>query len=148
MKSSPLAALLGCFLLFGCASEPPKPRPFLGILSAQKASGDESEFAKYNIAVHYEDVVPGKYELKVGFGYVPTDEKMKAMISPTSGLYAIAYTTILDDANGDLRITVEPAAVRNLGGKLDGKIHAILSEYPHPEEWPVTAHDVFVLNSK
>jgi hypothetical protein len=139
-----LAALLSCFL-FGCASTPPPPRPFFGILDARKVSEGPAESAKYEVVVRYENVVPGKHEVKIGFGYTPREDQMHLLSPQSAGVYAIAHTEILQKESGDLRVTLEPTTVRNVGGKMNGRIHAILSDYPHGPEWPVIKHDVFVL---
>lgn len=147
MKAHPLLALFACLSLFGCASPsaPTKPPPFMGILDAAKIGTGPRETSKYQIAVHYEDIEPGKYEIKIGFGYTPTDESLKAFAQTSQGLYAIAHSEVLQKESGDLRVTLEPSAVREQKGILDGKIHAILSKYPHGKEWLITKHDVFVL---
>lgn len=146
MKAYPLLVLLTCFSFFGCASNtPPPPTPFMGILDARKIQGGPNEAPAYEIVVHYEDIIPGKYEIKIGFGYVPTDERLRAIAQGDRGLYAIAHTEVIQNTAGDLRVTLEPTVVRQQNGVLDGKIHAILSKYPHGKEWLITKHHVFLL---
>gem|GEM_PF-3305516 len=148
MKAYPLLALfvLVCFGFSGCVDQtPPKPRPFMGIVDARKLGTGSAESSQYEVVVHYEDIEPGKYEIKVGFGYTPTEEGLKAFAASSSGLYAIARSEVLQAASGDLRLTIEPSAVREQKGVMDGKVHAILSKYPHGKEWLITKHDVFVL---
>lgn len=117
----------------------------MGILDARKLGNGQNESSQYSVVVHYEDIEPGKYEIKVGFGYTPSDEELRKMTQSAQGLYAIAYSQVVEQPTGDLRITIEPTAVRNQNGTLDGKIHAILSKYPHGKEWIITKHDVFPL---
>lgn len=149
MKVTPLLALFACLGLFGCATPSgPVHHPFMGILDARKIGKGPAESSQYEIVVHYEDVEPGKYEIKVGFGYTPTDPSLRAFAESSHGLYAIAHSDVLQSAAGDLRLTLDPSAVREQKGILDGKIHAILSKYPHGKEWLITRHDVFVLRSE
>lgn len=131
--------------LFGCTNTPPPPKPFMGILDARKLGAGPWEQSQYEVVVHYEDIAPGKYELKIGFGYLPADENLKHMVADAMGVYAIAYTKVLDNPAGDVRVTLSPTVVRELGGTLNGRIHAILSPSPHGKEWVITKHDVFVL---
>ena len=146
MKAHPLLALFVCFSFFGCATNTvAPPRPFMGILDARKIGGGPGEYPAFEVVVHYEDVEPGKYEIKIGFGYTPTDEGLKAFAQTDHGLYAIAHSEVLQKAAGDLRVTLETTVVREQKGILDGKIHAILSKYPHGKEWLITKHDVYVL---
>ncbi len=148
MKPYTLLALLIALLFVGCAtnSTPPGPPPFMGILNAKKLGTGSREYSQYEVKVHYENLVPGAYEIKIGFGYLPLDENLSKMAASSLGLYAIAHTEVVQKAAGDLVLTVEPSAVRNAGGKLDGKVHAILSKYPHGKEWLITRQDVFVLD--
>ena len=131
---------------FGCNSAPPSgPKPFVGILNAKKIGNGPADTSKYEVVVHYENVVPEKYEVKVGFGYYPTDENVKSLTATATGIYAISRSEVLHSTNGDLHFTIDPSAVRDLKGKLDGKIHATLSPYPHGKEWKVAGHDVYPL---
>ncbi len=147
MKAYSLLTLAICLSFFGCATDsgPPPPRPFMGILDGRKIEGGPDQSPAYEVVVHYEDVEPGKYEIKIGFGYTPTDEGLKAMAQADRGLYAIAHSEVLQSASGDLRVTLEPKVVQDQKGIIDGKIHAILSKYPHGKEWLITKHHVFVL---
>ena len=141
----PLLALFAAFLFAGCASTPPPLPVFMGILDAQKIGDGTPEESKYAVVVHYENAVPGQYEIKLGFGYNPSDENLRAMISSSQGVYAIAHSEVLQQPAGDIRVTIEPKVVQKLGGTLNGRIHAILSPYPHGKEWKVTKQDIFVL---
>ncbi|PTY08720.1 hypothetical protein DB347_03880 [Opitutaceae bacterium EW11] len=145
MKYFRFLPFLLCAALFGCLNSGPLVQPFMGILDAYKIGNGPAETSQYQVVVHYEDVVPGKYEVKVGFGYIPTAEDVKIFAQDALGIYAVAHTEVLQKQAGDLRLTLDPSVVRNLQGKLDGKIHAILSKYPHGKEWPTVKHDVFVL---
>ena len=146
MNSKAVIFFLQSFLLFGCATNtPPKARPFLGILDARKVDNLPAEQARYEVVVHFEDVNPGRHELKIGFGYNPSDENLRAMVADATNVYAIAHSEVLQTAAGDVRVTLEPVAIRNLGGTLNGRVHAILSPYPHGKEWLVEKHDIFVL---
>lgn len=138
--------LVTSFLLAGCASDAPLgPPPFMGILSAKKIGTGPRESSQYQVKVHYENIEPEKYEVKIGFGYVPSDENLSKIAASASGIYAIAYSEVVHNPSGDMVVTIEPAGVRNLG-TLDGKIHAILSKYPHGKEWIIARHDVFALD--
>lgn len=141
------ALVTAMFVMFfaGCASTPPPPPIFLGIADARRLEGETPESSQYAVVVRYEDVEPGKYELKIGFGYNPTDENLQAMVAGSLGLYAIAYSEVLQQSSGDIRVTLEPRVVQNLGGTLNGRIHAILAPYPHGREWKVAKQDIFVL---
>lgn len=147
MKLHVFAFLLASVFLAGCATSntPPKPRPFLGILDARKLDAVPALESRYAVVVHFEDVEPGKHELKIGFGYNPSDEALRAMVADATNVYAIAHSEVLQVAAGDVRVTLEPTVVRNLGGTLNGRVHAILSPHPHGKEWLVLKHDIFVL---
>jgi hypothetical protein len=146
MKLYPFLALLLSFTFFGCASNlPPPPKPFMGIGTVKQIGDGPRELAKYDVTINYNNIVPDKYEVKVGFGYTSTDEGLKSIAPGGHGFYAIAESEVLHQPEGQLHLTLEPTVVRNLGGKLDGRIHAILSKYPHGKEWLIESHDIFVL---
>ena len=146
MKLHLLLALALSAVFVGCNSAtPPGPRPFIGILNAKKIGTGPKETSRYDVLVHYENVVPDKFEAKVGFGYIPSDKNLKSVAASATGIYAIAHNEILHQSSGDLHLTIEPTAVRDLNGTLDGKIHAVLAPYPHGTEWRVAGHDVFPL---
>lgn len=145
MKLHHLSVLVLCLAFFGCVTEAPMPQPFMGILDAYKIGDGPADTSKYNVVVHYEDIVPGKYEVKVGFGYVPSEEQMRHFTKDAVGIYAVAHSEVLKKQSGDLRLTIEPTAVHAWHGKLDGKIYAILLEYPHGDERPTVKHDIFIL---
>lgn len=148
MKKALLSLVMFPVLFFAsCAttSTPPPLPPFMGIADAQKLGSGPAETSKYAIVVHYENVIPGKHEIKIGFGYNPTNEDLRAMATGSLGLHAIAHSEVLQQPSGDIRITLEPTVVQNLGGTLNGRIHALLSPYPHGKEWKVIRQDVFVL---
>jgi len=147
MKLTPLFALVALLGFAGCATEstPPPPRPFVGILSADKIGNGPRDKSSYDVLVHYENVEPDKFEIKIGFGYIP-GEQVKKKIGPTSvGVYAISKSEVLHNSSGDVHFTIDPSAVTNLNGVLNGKIHAILSKYPHGKEWVVTSYNVYEL---
>ena len=144
MKLPFFSLLVLSLAIFGCNSGPPAgPRPFVGILNARKVGSGSADTSKYEVVVHYENVVPEKYEVSVGFGFYPSDENVKELIRDAKGVYAPAHTEVLHSTNGDLHFTIEPTGVRSLKSQLDGKIHATLSPYPHGKEWHVTGHDVY-----
>lgn len=146
MKTYP-AILFIAFLLFGgCMNQPPPgPPPFLGILSARKVGTGPSETASVAVKVHYENLEPEKYEIKIGFGYTPANKMIE--VGPNSaGVYAVAYTEVVHSASGDIEATIDPVVVRNVGGTLDGKIYAILSPYPHGKEWKVLKYHIVPLD--
>lgn len=146
MKLPHLILFILSLAIFGCNSAPPPgPKPFVGILNAKKIGNGPADTSKYEVVVHYENVVPEHYEVKVGFGYYPSDEGVKSLTAAATGVYAPAYSEVLHSTNGDLHLTIEPKIVRDLKGKLDGKIHATLSPYPHGKEWLVAGHDIFPL---
>jgi hypothetical protein len=141
-----LMTLLFCAGLAGCASNvPPPPEPFLGIADARKLGDGAPEQSAYAIVVRYENAIPGKHEVKIGFGYNPSDEALRAMVADAQNVYAIAHSEVVAQASGDIRVTLEPETVRKQGGTLNGRIHAILSPHPHGKEWVVQKHDIFVL---
>lgn len=141
-----LMTLFVCAGLAGCASNvPPPPEPFLGIADARKLGDAAPEHSAYAIVVRYENAIPGKHEVKIGFGYNPSDEALRAMVADAQNVYAIAHSEVVNQASGDIRVTLEPETVRKQGGSLNGRIHAILSPYPHGKEWVVQKHDIFVL---
>ncbi len=146
MKLPLLLAFIVSLALFGCNSAPPAgPRPFVGILNAKKIGSGPKDKSQYEVVVHYENVEPEKFEVKVGFGYYPSDENVKTLTTSATGIYAIAHSEVLHSTNGDLHLTIEPTVVRDLKGTLDGKIHVTLSPYPHGKEWLIAGHDVFPL---
>jgi hypothetical protein len=146
MKLYPFVALLASFAFFGCAANiPPPPKPFMGIGHVTQLDNKPREYAQYEVVIRYENIVPEKYEVKIGFGYTTTDERLKEIAPGGHGFYAIAYSEVLHQPSGELKVTIEPTVVRNLHGTLDGKIHAILSPYPHGKEWLIAGHDIYVL---
>ena len=146
MKLSSLFVLLASFAFFGCAANvPPPAKPFMGIGHVTQLGDKPREFAQYEVVIRYENIVPEKYEVKIGFGYTTTDENLKKYAPGGRGYYAIAYSEVLHQPSGELKVTIEPSVVRNLKGTLDGKIHAILSPYPHGKEWLIAGHDIYVL---
>lgn len=145
MKIYPLPALLASLLFFGCASVPPPDKPFMGIGNAKKIDDGPAETSKYDVVIRYDHIIPEKYEVKVGFGYTTTDERLKKFAPGGHGFYSIAHTEVLHDEAGELHLILEPTGVRDLGGTLDGRIHAILSKYPHGKEWLIESHDIYVL---
>lgn len=146
MKPLSLFVFALSFLFASCASDAPSgPPPFMGILSARKIGNGPRATSQYQVKVHYENIEPEKYEIKVGFGYVPSDENLSKMVASASGIYAIAHSEVVHQQSGDMVLTIDPSAARALGA-LDGKVHAILSKYPHGKEWIIARHDVFALD--
>ena len=144
MKWYPFVALLLGLLVGGCESGPSGPPMFMGIASAHKIGSGPRETSQYTVKVHYENLLPENYEVKIGFGYIPNNKQM-ALSASDAGIYAVAHTEVIHSSNGDLVATIDPAVVKNLGS-LDGKIWAILSPYPHGKEWKVLRHDVYALD--
>jgi hypothetical protein len=143
MKSYLLLAAVFVAGLAGCATEPAvsPPRPFVGILSAEKIGTGPRETSSYNVVVIYENAVPEKSEVKIGFGYSSPELKPKKGDAKNVGTYATSHSEVLHDSKGELHLTIDPSPVIKAGGVMDGKIHAIISEYPHGEEWKVISHN-------
>jgi hypothetical protein len=145
MKSYLLLAVVFAAGLVGCSTEPPSPpppRPFVGILSAEKVGNGPREKSSYNVVLIYENAVPEKNEIKIGFGYIPSAEEKKKGGKAPVGIYAVSKSEIIHQKKGELHLTIDSSSVH---GPLDGKIHAILSKYPHGEEWGVLSHSVLEL---
>ena len=140
-----LLAVVSAALLVGCSTEPtppPPPRPFVGILSVEKIGSGSREKSSYKVVLIYENAVPEKNEVKIGFGYTPSEQERRKGDTAPMGIYAVSKSGILHEKKGELHLTIDPLSVH---GSLDGKIHAILSKYPHGEEWGVLSHSVFEL---
>jgi hypothetical protein len=145
MKSYLLLAVVFAAGLVGCSTgptPPPPPRPFVGILSADKIGKGPRETSSYEVVLIYENAEPEKNEIKIGFGYVPSEQERKHAGDAPVGVYAVSKSEIIHQKKGELHFTIDPSAVR---GPLDGKIHAILSKYPHGKEWGVLSHSVLEL---
>jgi hypothetical protein len=146
MKVFSIVALLITSLFFGCSTESmPVKRPFVFIANAKKIGSGPRETSSYQVTIHYKNLEPDKYEIKVGYGYISSDPKLKPLLGDSNGLFGVAHSEVLHQASGEMDVTIASFDSLKLKGTLNGKIHATLAKYPHGKEWVVASYDVFNL---
>ncbi len=142
-----LACLLLCAWMFaGCARETISntKRPYVYIVSAKKIGNAPRANSDYDVLIHYKNVGPGDHEISLGFGYIPSPDSKIEVHPGDVGIYRVAYTKVIHDSAGELHATIGPRVVNSFG-TMDGKLHVILSKYPHGSDWHPMFHDVFAL---